>query len=348
MDGGILCVPSHETQEFYGQCVTMINSGIKLYVVEQKTENFKFFVDLDYKAQEKLSDADLLQFCSIIHESVGKHERCVIARAQPRAIKEGIKTGVHIHWPTVIVDRVKALNLRSKIILNLTEYAAFDWARIIDVSVYGGSGLRMLWSHKKPSGDPYVPWMEIDGKPFSKEPDAKIIDLFSVRTDEIPKSSETLSDCTALEEFIQMYMKGQHSSRVKKVQRHENDGWYVQTDSRFCERIGDNHKNNHVWFHISSRRISQRCFDEDCAEFKGAKHILPPSIVEQLKDVAIVGSPSTCVFMDIFPDGAKAPFQKVRRNGSSIFGAGPGELEKIFDKHPVVRTVGFEPAGSSS
>ena len=171
MDGGILFVPTEETQEFYQACVDAINSGTKLYVVEQKTELFKFFVDLDYKAQEKLKDEDLIQFCSIIHEALGTSSRCLIARARPRPIADGlIKSGVHIHWPDLVVTRTQALNFRSKIILNLSRDFAFDWDRVIDASVYGGSGLRMLWSHKKPTGDPYVPWRDLNGTLFAKEP----------------------------------------------------------------------------------------------------------------------------------------------------------------------------------
>jgi hypothetical protein len=344
MDGGILYVPYEEQDEFFSEYIAAINSGTKLYVVEQKTDRFKFFVDLDYKAQEKLSDADLIQFCSIIHDAIDHKGRCLIARAQPRAVKEGIKTGVHIHWPDLIVDRTQALNLRTKIVIDLSAHVAFDWAKIIDASVYGGSGLRMLWSHKKPTGDPYIPWMELGGSPFMKDPVVHLLALFAVRTDEKQKISENLADSSLLEEFIQKYLECQERARVKKVQRHEHDGWYVQTDSRFCERIHKAHKNNHVWFHINCRQISQRCFDDECREFIGKKHNLSPTIVEQLKDVAIVGSPSTCFLMDIFPDGHSRTFQKVRTGSAPIFGSGPGELETVLGKSPRVRTVGFNPA----
>jgi hypothetical protein len=129
-----------------------------LYVVEQKTDRFKFFVDLDYKASEKLKDEDLLQFVQVIHDALELDisKKCLIARAQPRPVKEGIKSGVHIHWPDLIVTRTQAMNFRSKIITSLTELFPFEWDKVIDASVYGGSGLRMLWSHKLPTGDPDV------------------------------------------------------------------------------------------------------------------------------------------------------------------------------------------------
>ena len=298
MDGGILYVPNEDTMEFYKTCIDLINLGTKLYVVEQKTENFKFFVDLDYKAPEKLTDEDLLQFCFIIQEAV-QGGRCLIARAKPRPVKEGIKTGVHLHWPDLVVNRIQALNLRTKIITSLGEG---PWDSIVDASVYGGSGLRMLWSHKKPAGDPYVPWKELGGTDLGREPTVDTLALFAIRTEEKTKETETLADASALEEFIQRYIPGQRRARIKKVQRHEHDGWFAQTDSRYCERIKGEHKSNHVWFSIHSGRVFQRCLDEQCTEFKSEGTILSPSIVEQLEDVAVVGSPSSSFLMDVFPN----------------------------------------------
>jgi hypothetical protein len=267
MDGGILFVPTEETREFTQACVDAINSGTKLYVVEQKTELFKFFVDLDYKAQEKLKDEDLLQFCFIIHEALGTSSRCLIARARPRPVAEGlIKSGVHIHWPDLIVTRTQALNFRSKIILNLSQDFAFDWDRVIDASVYGGSGLRMLWSHKKPTGDPYVPWRDLNGTLFAKEPSVDILALFAVRTDEEARQEEVLENNGPLEEFVRKYLEGQLRTHIKKVQRNDHDGWFAQTDSKYCERIHKDHKSNHTWFSIRSGRISQRCTAGRCVQ----------------------------------------------------------------------------------
>jgi len=309
MDGGILCVPPDEVREFYYTYISLINSGTKLYVVEQKTDAFKFFVDLDYKAPEKLRDEDLLQFCSIIHDAIDRPGRCLIARAQPRPVKDSlIKSGVHIHWPDLTVSRIQAINLRTKIVIELSRLHDFDWDKVIDASVYGGSGLRMLWSHKKPTGDPYIPWRDLDGREFYKDPTLDVLELFAVRTDEVPVAREVLTDSTPLEEYIQRYMTGQRRIKIKKVQRHEHDGWYAQTDSKFCERIKDEHKSNHIWFAIRGGRVTQRCFNDECREFKGTEHILPPSIVEQLNDVAIVGSPTHSFLMDVFPNGSGKHF----------------------------------------
>ena len=329
MSGGILHVPETEVEEFHRAYIEAINSGSKLYVVEQKTDRFKFFVDLDYKAPEKLSDEDLNQFCSIIDEVVGS--KCLVARAQVRQVKgeDGqptLKSGVHLHWPTVVVTRTQALNLRSKIIESL---GPGPWDKVVDASVYGGSGLRMLWSHKKPSGDPYVPVDPV----YAKTPET--LALFSVRHEgnfETKLESPESLDTSSLQDYVRKYMAGQGQTNVKRVQRHEHDGWYAQTDSKYCENIRREHKSNHIWFTIKSGRISQRCFDEECRDYKGPEHNLPPSIIKQLDEVAIVDSDSSCLFMDIFPNGSESPFQKIRGDDLSVFGSGPGQLESFFAK----------------
>ena len=46
MNGGQLHVPEEDIDAFWNEYVSAIFAGQKLYVVEQKTERFKFFVDL--------------------------------------------------------------------------------------------------------------------------------------------------------------------------------------------------------------------------------------------------------------------------------------------------------------
>jgi len=52
MDGGVLSVPFDRLNDFYEKCVEAIIYGEKIFVVEQKTENYNFFVDLDYKDED--------------------------------------------------------------------------------------------------------------------------------------------------------------------------------------------------------------------------------------------------------------------------------------------------------
>lgn len=329
MNGGILFVQDQDADAFFQVYIEQLKQR-KLYVVEQKTPVFKFFVDLDYKAAEKLKDEALLAVCEVIHDAIGSPGRCCIARAQPRPVKEGIKSGVHIHWPDFKVTKQEALMLRAKILLALPEVQEVDWANVVDSSVYGGSGLRMLWSHKKPSGDPYIPWRQLDGKEFSKEPNVETLQLFSIRCPFTEKKTEQVDDgeipaSEPIEEFIQRYIPGQRKTHVKKIQRLEegSDAWYVQTDSRYCERIKDEHRSNHVWFMVNRGRISQKCFNEECKGFAGPEHILPPSIVDE---VVTVGSPSGSDFMACLSERSARPVPEVRTGGTSILWTRPDEL----------------------
>ena len=43
MDGGVLSVPFDRLNDFYSVCIQCIKNGEKIYVVEQKTDNYNFF-----------------------------------------------------------------------------------------------------------------------------------------------------------------------------------------------------------------------------------------------------------------------------------------------------------------
>ena len=159
MDGGVLSVPFDKLNDFYEKCVEAYNSGEKIFVVEQKTENYNFFMDLDYKDDEEMSFEQIKSVCKVICDKVSKFggKDALISVAEPKPIDTLIKTGIHINWPGFVVNRSSALGIRDHVIntLNLA-YGSRDWKDIVDISVYGnnsrntkGSGFRMPWSHKK-------------------------------------------------------------------------------------------------------------------------------------------------------------------------------------------------------
>lgn len=45
MDGGILDVPLDQVDSFYVEYIAAVRRGRRVYVVEQKTDVFRFFVD---------------------------------------------------------------------------------------------------------------------------------------------------------------------------------------------------------------------------------------------------------------------------------------------------------------
>ena len=159
MDGGVLSVPFDKLNDFYEKCVEVYNSGEKIFVVEQKTENYNFFMDLDYKDDEEMSFEQIKSVCKVICDKVSKFggKDALISVAEPKPIDTLIKTGIHINWPGFVVNRSSALGIRDHVIntLNLA-YGSRDWKDIVDISVYGnnsrttkGRGVRMPWSHKK-------------------------------------------------------------------------------------------------------------------------------------------------------------------------------------------------------
>lgn len=216
LDGGKLSVPFDTLDEFYEKYIEAVKSGEKLYVVEQKTETYNFFVDIDYKNEHPLGIDDIKDVCTIICDEVRKHsqEECLISVALPKVCGSLVKTGVHMNWFGLVVDQVSAIAMREYIVMALASRRdGKDWNEIIDASVYGsairrtkGSGFRMPWSFKKAKHDEcggrgcdgctsgkidqveYLPLFVYTKHPLStlmridQEPNVKILKMSAVRT----------------------------------------------------------------------------------------------------------------------------------------------------------------------
>ena len=159
MDGGVLSVPFDRLNEFYGFYVNCVKSGEPIFVVEQKTEVYNFFLDIDYKDTEALSLEQIERYVKVICEKVNSlgGGDCLVSISKPKPHGDQIKSGVHLNWPNFPVDQKNAVYLRKHIVNTLVKlYPTEHWEKIVDMSVYGnpdkgtkGSGLRMPWSHKK-------------------------------------------------------------------------------------------------------------------------------------------------------------------------------------------------------
>ena len=159
MDGGILSVPFDRLNDFYSAYIDAVKKGEKIFVVEQKTEKFHFFVDLDYKDTEELSFDRLEEVCRTICDRVASFtdKNALISVAEPKTCGDLIKHGIHLNWFGFVVDHGSAMALHSHIVSALTIlFPSMKWRDIVDTSVYGagkknakGSGFRMPWSHKK-------------------------------------------------------------------------------------------------------------------------------------------------------------------------------------------------------
>jgi hypothetical protein len=281
MDGGILNVDNQDA--FDNDYLQDLLERKIMCVVEKRTEKFKFFVDLDYKQNHELDSRRVVELAIGISKMLG--EKCYIARTAIRKVENFVKTGIHFHWPDKIVTKQDAIKLRSQIILKFPEYSDY-----IDESVYVGSGLRLIWSHKYHEGvyiAPYIPWKSVTHtgliEPLDTEPHLETVKLFSIR---IPGSDHQeqreTKDTSKLEEYIHRYIPGQSHAKILKVQKSSTgESLVAQTDSRFCTRISKEHKRNHVWFWIKNGTIRQMCFDPDCKQYKGCEYALPPSILKE-------------------------------------------------------------------
>lgn len=219
MDGGVLSVPFDKLNEFYEKYIEAVKSGEKLYVVEQKTETYNFFVDIDYKDEKALTLSEIQDICKIICDKVKRHggKECLISVSPPKKSGDLIKTGVHLNWPGFVVDQSSAVALREHILVALSKAkGSIDWNEIIDSAVYGdirrkskGSGFRMPWSHKMAKHGPcggrgcedcgstgkivqvaYLPVFIYKHGPLStllkidQKPDVDILKMSAIRTDE--------------------------------------------------------------------------------------------------------------------------------------------------------------------
>ena len=161
MDGGILSVPFDRLNDFYEKYVEVYTLGEKIFVVEQKTENYNFFIDLDYKDETELTLTQVESICKIICDKVSKFEgagQALISIAEPKEVSNKlIKTGVHINWEGFTVNRSSAIAIREHVIDTLKlVYGSVNWEDVVDSAVYGssdrktkGSGFRMPFSHKR-------------------------------------------------------------------------------------------------------------------------------------------------------------------------------------------------------
>lgn len=157
-DGGKLDI-SNDHEAF--QMMYSKNIHYKNCIVERKTEFFRYFIDFDILSEEIIN---LDQYIEIIQTTISNiynnnELTCIITGADKNKeiTKEGkryIKQGFHLHWPSIIVNKETAKNIRKKVIINLTSIFGKDdkhydtWEKIIDRCVYETNGLRLVGSDK--------------------------------------------------------------------------------------------------------------------------------------------------------------------------------------------------------
>lgn len=254
MDGGVLSVPFDKLNLFYEKYIEAVKKGEKLFIVEQKSDTYNFFVDLDYKGEKSLPIDETKEICKIICDKVKRHggKDCLISVAPPKKSGSKIKTGIHLNWHGMVVDQVSAIALREHILVALTRAkGSYDWNEIVDSSVYGnvsrrarGSGFRMPWSLKMVKHDTcggqgceecnwkkkveqlaYLPLFVYKHGPLSTilnitpDPDVELLKMAAVRTNE-PQNTFVESPSTLVKEgsFTVAQMKDEvESDEIKSL-----------------------------------------------------------------------------------------------------------------------------------
>ena len=154
LNGGSLKVRSDpEFREFYIDC---LRRKLVCYVVERRTNVFKLFVDLDYSARNAMSFTDLTEIVNVFQTALrlmypGKDDLTVVACTSACKVKNdgSIHSGVHLHYPSVLVTSEIAENIRGKIVQDLVErFGNIGWGDVYDKAVYITNGLRMKGSMK--------------------------------------------------------------------------------------------------------------------------------------------------------------------------------------------------------
>lgn len=153
---GRYAVPTEETKQFFGVYADSITKGDKVYLIETRTPVYRMFVDMDYTVTRPISGTRLLMHVSAMQKMMGDVYGslvdcgALVCTSQCKKLESGdYKCGVHVIWTNITVTDADALALRELFIEELTKRDnTVDWPKAVDPTVYKGSGLRMLWSHK--------------------------------------------------------------------------------------------------------------------------------------------------------------------------------------------------------
>lgn len=163
--GGKYCVPNHLYQDFLKMMSDVLNNEEELYISENRTDIFRFIVDVDYEDEKILSDDVLNEILKIIHSVLVHFIKPDVDKSmlilKPTDFKKKIdpineeiiyKSGIHIYFKNIFITSDTAILLRSAIIQKLNEYKLRPkynpWEKVIDLSIYKGCGLRMPGNFK--------------------------------------------------------------------------------------------------------------------------------------------------------------------------------------------------------
>ena len=161
--GGKLNIPDDMHTAFLKLYTECIDTNHQLYVIEHKTQYYKFMIDVDLYNTIKDNSEDIVSHIQeVVYSLVSEwytvyQSRLIISASENRNVKKNgkdfLKTGLHLIWPEVIVDNKTALQMRNIVIHSLTQkfgerHSENPWDDVIDSTIYKTNGLRMNYSWK--------------------------------------------------------------------------------------------------------------------------------------------------------------------------------------------------------
>lgn len=299
--------------------------------------------------QGEESVRDLLARLSALVSPGGTALVCVADRVKKEG-EESWKLGFHVVWPDVLVTAPTALELRRRMLEHLgAELPAASlglcsaWDSVLDASVYTSNGLRMPWSAKGRGDTRFyeLRWVltgegrlqgaapssvsavreclhQLSIRTFSKDPTLRLApDADPADADDsarvVPKCLAAYSDVlTPLAASLPVEFLGQKFTGLMATEH----CFMLRSTARFCFNLGRAHRTNNVYFVLTRRGVTQRCYCR-CETAEGRKYGMCKDFVSDCWQVP------KQVLDSFFPPGDAPPPTTTSSTGTST-GSGSG------------------------
>jgi hypothetical protein len=319
LDGGKALVSEDRYDDFILEYTKCISANIPQFAVERVSPlAFTMFVDLDLPTGvDHKSIAAIV--AKTVHNVLEYGKGTVIVCMKPDIETKG---GLHLIWEGCVVDKDTALCARSETIDRLVDVdlCSCPWEKAYDGSLYGGTGMRMLYAKKKDGspGQEYIPcaiisfdpeennkngiWQSIDPPDIQNRdeitswlqrcrlrPSPVTIQQSVVSTLKISrplvnssKAKHTQLSTTELSQLMDQIPESYMPFQITSVSKID-DAYVISTTSRYCANLGRCHRSNHVYFLASTRGIFQKCYCT-CDTTEGRKHGKCESFCQRISD----------------------------------------------------------------
>lgn len=195
MNNGRFCISQKDEEDFLKWYSISLLQSKRLWFVEQLTPIFRYFVDLDFAQlvgiPERYIEATAFIVQGAIRQFYASEQnsnvlKVIVCSTNYKYVNakndkpEMVKTGIHMLWPNIFLNRDDALDIRETILVELEKafgkrvHPNNTWQDVVDCSVYGtgnngtkGSGLRMIGSRKTD------PCGQCKGKKVSRSPSGR-------------------------------------------------------------------------------------------------------------------------------------------------------------------------------